>query len=232
MNTKPMTLGTIGYIFLFFSLLTAASTSYAQPYWQRLTDPRMVVIPTRSVQEITTDLDNAKATKQLAMNHNIQAGQRLTEIERAIQDRETTIDDINRREDDAKDRKHSDEVKSLKIESKANKQAIDLLKRLKQLREAEMDVAKEEENHADMTIRAFQMESELNTKRTEHNWQSEVIQGDLTQNTSYQVISELEVNLLKLQQELASLNQKVASKQKDVVKQRMKLHEAQFKLGM
>jgi len=56
--------------------------------------------------------------------------------------------------------------------------------------------------------------------------------GDLTKITNQQVLKELEVRLLKLQKEQADLTQKLAAKQQELIKQRMKLHEAQIKLGM
>lgn len=233
MKSKRRTIQSLGYLTLVFTVALVAMAGYAQrPYWQRPGDPRMVVIPVRSMEEITTDLDNAKATRQLVMNRNTQAVNRLNETKRAIQDREALIKDIDRREGDAKDDRRNTEAVSLKIELKANKKAIDLLKRLKNLREAEIDVAKAEEEHVDLEIRVFQMESELQSKRSEYNWQSTGSQNDLTQNTAGQVIGELEVSLLKLQEELASATQKVASKQKDVVKERMRLHKAQVKLGI
>ncbi len=210
----------------------SASAQYAQERAQTIpADPRMIVIPARSLQEISNDIDNATADKQLALNRNIQAVNRLNEIEFAIETRELSIRDINRRKDDAGNINHDSEEASLKIEAKANKEAIDLLKRVKDLRKAEIEVAKAEEEHADMTIRVFQMESELQSKRIEYNWLSMSSVGDLTQNTAHQVLRGLEVNLLKLQQDLAKETQEVASKQKDVVGRRMKLHEAQLKFG-
>jgi hypothetical protein len=231
MNTKTGTLRSIGFIILSFSVL--ASTNYAQnPYWQRSADPHMVVVPVRSAQEIATDLENARVTRQLVIQHNMQAVERLEQIARAIDSRESSIDNINNRKDDAKDDNRKSEETSLKIEEKANKQAIDLLKRLKDLREAEVDLAKSEEDHADKMILVFQRESDLQYKRSEYNWPSIATTGDLARNTASQVLSELEVDLLELQKKLASATEKVASKQKKVVEHRMKLHKAQVKLGM
>ncbi len=210
----------------------SASAQYAQERAQTIpADPRMIVIPARSLQEISNDIDNATADKQLALNRNIQAVNRLNEIEFAIETRELSIRDINRRKDDAGNINRKAEEASLKMEAKANEEAIDLLKRLRDLRRAEVEVAKAEEEYADMTIRTFQMESELQSKRVDYNWLSLGNADGLTQNTAYQVLRGLEVNLLKLQQDLANTMQKVASKQKDVVNRRMKLHEAQLKFG-
>jgi len=76
------------------------------------------------------------------------------------------------------------------------------------------------------------MESELQGKRTEYNLLLTVVAGDLTQTTDQQFLRELEVRLLKLQQEQASATQKVASKQENVIGRRMKLHEAQLRLDL
>jgi len=94
----------------------------------------MVVIPARSMDEIATDIDNAKATKQLALNREAQADNRIREIESSIETRESSLKDIDRRKDDAKNGKRDPELIALQIESKVSKQAIDLLKRLRDLR--------------------------------------------------------------------------------------------------
>ena len=233
MKLRRMTIFLLRYLTLLTIVAFAATAVYAQnSYWQRQADPNMVVIPVRGANEITIDLDNAMVTKQLAMDRNTQAVERLNEIALSIQDRESSIKDLDRRKENAEDGRRDSEAKSLKIESEANKQAIDLLKELRKLREAEIEVAKAEEDHADMAIRVFQMEGDLQGKRSEYNWQLMGNQSDLTHNTANQVISELEVSLLKLQEESANLMERLASKQKDVVNRRIKLHKAQLKLGM
>jgi len=233
MRRKQETFSSIGSQVLFLLIVLAATAGYAQTtHWPAPADPLMVVIPVRSSHEIATDLENAQAAKQLALDRHTQAVGRLQQIAGAIESRETSIKDMDRREDDAKDTQRSSEEKSLQIQAHANKQAIDLLKRLRALREAEVEVAKAEEDHADITISVFQMEDELQSKRYELNWYSSGGGGNLTKNTESQVIGELEMSLLGLQKDLASATQEVASKQKDVVNRRMKLHEAQLKLGM
>jgi len=210
-------------------VLLAPQAGHAQ--YRSTTDPRMIVIPIRSAQDISSDLEHATATRQLVIARNEQAVERLNEIANAIETRESSIDGINDRKDRAKDTGRESEETSLKIEEKANKQAIDLLKRLKSLREAEVDVAKAEEDHADMAILVLQREGDLQVKRSEYDWPSTSM-GELARNTASQVLGELEVDLLKLQEDLAGATQKVASKEKKVVEQRIKLHEAQGKLGL
>jgi hypothetical protein len=232
MRRKQKKFNSIGSPVLVLVIVLAATAGYAQTTrWPVPADPLMVVIPVRSSQEIATDLENAQAAKRLALDRHTQAVGRLQQIASAIENREASIKDMDRRENDAKDNQRSSEEKSLQIQAKANKQAIDLLKRLRDLREAEVEVAKAEEDHADITISVFQMESELQSKRYEYNWYSSS-GGNLTKNTEGQVIGELEMSLLKLQKDLASATQEVASKLKDVINRRMKLHEAQLKLGV
>nr|MBN2278792.1 hypothetical protein [candidate division Zixibacteria bacterium] len=233
MRYRERVFTTIGFLSVLLAIILSAIVGYAQgPQRPLPADPHMVVVPTRSAQEIVTELENARVTRQLAINHNMQAVERLEQIAGAIESRESLIDDIKDRKDNAKGGKHKSEETSLKIEEKANKQAIDLLKRLKDLREAEVDLAESEEDHADMMILVLQRESDLQQKRSEYDWPSIANTGDLARNTASQVLSELEVDLLELQKELASATEKVASKQKKVVEQRMKLHEAQTKLGL
>jgi len=219
-------------VLIFLVILTATSV-YAQNNMQTvIADPTMVVIPVRSENEISTDLNNALDTKKLAADRNTQAVERLGQIMGAIATRKAAVEDIDNRRKNAKDANRDNDAASLEFESKANRKAIDLLERLKNLREAEVEAAKVEEDHADLKISVFQLESDLRNKRNEYNWGDNIGTGNLTQNTARQVLGELEVNLLKLQQKLASATQDVASKQKDVVNQRMKLHEAQVKLGI
>lgn len=233
MSLKKTAFKTIGLSSVMLAIVLIANAGYGQGLRRPLPpDPHMVVVPVRSAQEITTDLENAMVTRQLAIHRNEQAVARLQQIAGAIDSRESSIDNIKDRKDDANDDNRKSEEKSLKIEEKANKQAIDLLKRLKSLREAEVDVAKSEEDHADMMIQVLQRESDLQQKRSDYEWPSIAQSGDLTRNTASQVLGELEVDLLKLQKKLASATQNVASKQKKVVEQRMKLHEAQTKLGL
>ncbi len=224
---------TIGSLSVFLAIALTAVTGYAQgPQRPLPADPQMVVIPVRSAQEIATDLENARVTRELAIHRKEQAVERLRQIAGAIDSRESSIDDINNRTDDARDNQRKSEETSLKIEKKANQQAIDLLKRLKSLREAEVDAAEAEENHADIAIMVLQREGDLQQKRSEYNWPSIASTGDLSRNTAGQVLRELEVDLLDLQKDLANATQEVASKQKKVVEQRVKLHEAQTKLGL
>jgi len=220
-------------LIILFAVTLPGHSGYAQQtYWQRQADPQMVVIPVRSMQDITSDLENAIAVKQLAVSRNSQAVVRLRDIASSIKDREALIQDLDRRRDEAKDNNRKSEETSLKIESEANEKAIKLLERLRDLRKAEIDEAEVGEERADLTIRVFQLESELQGRRSEYNWQSSGSQTQLTHNTAYKVISELEVELLQLQMELAKSTQELASKQKDVVNRRTKLHEAQQELGI
>ena len=233
MKMKNTVILMIASAFVLLAIVLTANSVMAQDYQRSLpADPQMVVVPVRSAQAIATDLANATASRQLALLHNMQAVERLKQIASAIDSRESSIDQIKNRKDDAGDDNRKSEEKSLKIEEKANEKAIDLLKRLKNLREAEVDVAKSEEDHADVAILVLQRESDLQEKRSEYNWPSIASTGDLARNTASEVLRELEVNLLELQKDLASATQNVASKQKKVVEQRMKLHEAQTKLGL
>ena len=233
MRFKNTIFATTGSAVLFLAIIFSSTTVCAQDNQRPLpADPYMVVVPVRGAQEIAIDLENARATRQLAMDHNMQAIERLRQIAGAIDSRESAIDDIKKRKDDANDDNRESAEKSLKIEEKANKQAIDLLKRLKDLREAEVDVAKSEEEHADMRILVLQREGDLQQKRSEYDWPPFDNTGDLGRNTASQVLKELEVDLLELQKKLASTTQDVASKQKKVVEQRMKLHKAQTEIGL
>jgi hypothetical protein len=230
---KNIVMATTASALVALAIVLTSASGFAQEYRRPLpADPQMVVVPVRSAQAIATDLANATATRQVAILHNMQATERLWQIAGAIDSRESAIDNLKDRKDDAKDDNRKSQEKSLKIEEQANKQAIDLLKRLKDLREAEVDVAESEEEHADIMILVLQRESDLQEKRSEYNWPSIASTGDLARNTANQVLRELEVDLLKLQKDLASATQNVASKQKKVVEQRMKLHEAQTDLGL
>jgi hypothetical protein len=233
MKPKIQTFVSAGSLALFFAIMLCGGTVYAQDRVQSiLSDPRMVVIPERGQDQISTDIDNAKATRQLAQERKVQADARLKEIESAIDMRKDELKATEKRKEDAKKGKRESESIALQSELKATKQAVDLLIRLKELRKAEIEEAKVCSDLSEVEIRLFEMEKELQGKRVEHATQVISGAGDLTRITNQQVLKELEVRLLKLQKEQADLTQKLASKQQELIKQRMKLHDAQLKLGM
>ncbi|MCM2271169.1 MAG: hypothetical protein NDJ18_01255 [candidate division Zixibacteria bacterium] len=197
-----------------------------------LTDPRMVVIPTRTAAEITTDMENVRATHSLAEIHRQQAEERLARIDATIDTRKAAIDEVNRRKDEAKRAQRRTEAIALDLEKKANEQAVDLLKKLKDLRKAEVEAAKTEAELADTQLKTLGLELELVRKRIEYDSLYVARVGDLALSTHQQVLRELEVRVLKSQKDQAEATQKVASKQKDIITRRTKLHEAQLKMGM
>ncbi len=213
-------------------LLAGVSLSAQDTQQPMLTDQRMVVIPARSMSEIAADIDDANRTKQLAVDRKTQSENRLREIENAIETRKVSLKDTDRKKDDAKKAKRESELIALQIEAKANQQAIDLLNKLKDLRKAEIEEAETETKLSDVEVQVYQLENELQVKRIQYDSLTAAGASDLTRTTAQQVLRELEVRLLKLQNEQAAATQKVASKQKDIVARRMKLHEAQLKLGM
>lgn len=231
-STRRPFMSLISHVLFLVVLLAAAAVSAQDQGTSTLTDPRMVVIPERGADEIASDIDNASAGKQLALNRRAQAVNRLREVENSIQGREASIKEMNRRMSDAKKGKRESERISLQIEAKAGQQAVDLLKRLRELRRAEIEELDVMAELADSEIRALRLENELQNKRAEYNSQATNGGGDLARTTSQQVLRELEIRLLKMQQDQASITQKLASKQKDVVNQRMRLHQAQLKLGI
>jgi DNA repair exonuclease SbcCD ATPase subunit len=218
---------------MFLAIMLSGISVFAQDRVQSiLSDPRMVVIPERGQDQVSTDIDNAKATRQLAQDRKNQADARLKEIEKAIDTRKDELKDIEKRKEDAKKSKREAESIALQSELKAVKQAVDLLIRLKELRKAEIEEAKVCSDLSEVEIRLYELEKELQSKRVEYITNMTAGIGDLTRTTNQQVLKELEVRLLKLQKEQADLTQKLASKQQELIKQRMKLHEAQLKLGM
>ncbi len=230
MNTIPAILRPLMLVIISLATLVATPSVFSQS--RMTTDPRMVVIPWRGASEIQSDLDNAAEAKLLAQDRRERAETRLREIANNLETRKQTLKDIDRRKDEAKKNKRESEEISLKIEEKANKQAVDLLNRLKDLRKAEVEEAKAEIERAEVDIEVLQMETELLSKRDEYDSLAATSTGDLTLTTAQQVLQNLEVRLLELQRKRADATQKLASKQKDIVTRRMKLHDAQAKLGM
>ncbi len=214
-------------------LLSLSANLVAQEQQQSmLTDPRMVVIPTRTFDEINNDADNAKASKSLAELRRQQAEERLRQVDGTIDSRKKMLSDVDRRKNEAKKAQRASELIALDIEKKANQQAVGLLNKLKELRKTEAEESKAEAELADVEFQTLQLESELVRKRNEYDSMATAGTGDLTLTTAQQVLRELEIRVLKLQQQQAEATQKVASKQKDIISRRMKLHEAQLKLGM
>ncbi len=230
-NAKVRVLATLLMV-MGLLVLTVPAIDAQEQQQSMLTDPRMVVIPTRTVDEINNDMENARAGKQLADYRRTRAEYRLQQVDGTIESHKVTLGDIDRRKGEAKKAKKETEVMALEIEKKANRQAIDLLDKLKDLRKSEVEEAKTDAELTEIDLSALQLETELVRKRAEYDSLYMAGAGDLTLTTSQQVLRELEVRLLKLQQQRAEATQKLASKQKDIVSRRMKLHQAQLKLGM
>ena len=215
------------------AVIAACTTAYPQYRMQSAaTDPRMVVIPWRSAAEIDSDIESAQITKRLALDRKTRADVRAREIEMNIGIREDASKDADRRKRDAKKGGRASEVLALESEVRANKEAVDLLKRLNDLRKAETEEAQVDADRTDLDIRVLQMEKELLGKRTEYDSLLISGAGDLTLSSAQQVLRDIEVRLLQLQKERASATEQLASKQKDIVNRRMKLHDAKVKLGM
>ncbi|HOD65559.1 MAG TPA: hypothetical protein PKW75_00130 [candidate division Zixibacteria bacterium] len=221
-----------GLLALGVVILAAATGSAQEPARSGAVDSRMVVIPMRSVAEVTADIDNATMVKEMAAAQKAQAEGRLKEIELTIEQKQTALKDVDRRKGEAKKGQRQSEVIALDIEKKVEQQAIDLLKRLKDLRKAEIEQAQVEGELAERRIGVLQLEAELQRKRIEYDSLSTAGASPLSQTAAQQVLGEIEVKLLKLQQEQAGVTQKLASRQKDIVARRIKLHDAQVKLGM
>ena len=221
-----------GLLALGVVILAAATGSAQEPARSGAVDSRMVVIPMRSVAEVTADIDNATMVKEMAAAPKAQAEGRLKEIELTIEQKQTALKDVDRRKGEAKKGQRQSEVIALDIEKKVEQQAIDLLKRLKDLRKAEIEQAQVEGELAERRIGVLQLEAELQRKRIEYDSLSTAGASPLSQTAAQQVLGEIEVKLLKLQQEQAGVTQKLASRQKDIVARRIKLHDAQVKLGM
>lgn len=233
MNSLRSTLRPRCLLVALCAVIVAFTSAYPQYRSQSMAmDPRMVVIPWRTSAEIDSDIESAQIGKRIALDRKIRADTRAREIEMYIGTRGEASKDIDRRKDDAKKGDRAPELIALQNEAKANKQAIDLLKRLKDLRKAEIEEAQAEADRTDLDIRMLQMEKELLSKRTEYDALLASGVGDLTLSAAQQVLRALEVRLLELQKERASASEKLASKQKDIVNRRMKLYDAQVKFGM
>jgi len=233
MNPIRRTIGPRCLLIALSAVIVACTSIYPQYRMQSAaTDPRMVVIPWRTAAEIDGDIESAQMTKQLALDRKARADGRAREIEMNIGTREDASKDVDRRKNEAKKSGRASELLALESEARANKQAVDLLKRLKDLRKAETEEAQVEADRTDLDIRVLQMEKELLGKRTEYDSLLISGVGDLTLSSTQQVLRDLEVRLLQLQKERASASEKLASKQKDIVNRRMKLHNAQLKFGM
>ena len=220
-------------LFCSAAVIVAMTSAYPQyPMQSNQTEPRMVVIPWRTSIEIDGDIENSQLAKRLALDRRARAEMRAKEIEINIETKRMASKDIGRRMDDAKKGNHASELISLQSEARANKQVVDLLNRLKDLRKAEIDEAMVETERADLDIAALQLETELLHKRVEYDSLSTAGLGELALTSTQQVLRDIEQRLLQLQQKRASATEKLASKQKDIVTRRIKLHEAQIKLGM
>lgn len=220
------------FILSCFALLLLASVAFTQDAAPAGTsDPRLAVIPNRTVAEIDNDIDNAQANLSLAKTRRDQMENRLKEINSTLEDYKRSEKDANNKLSNAKKAKRESEVIAANAEKRAFKQASDLLNKLKELRKTEVEATKAEAELSTAQINALQLERELVGKRSEYDSLKAANATTLALSTHQHMLTELETRLLKLQEEQANATKKLADRQKDMVTRRKSLHQAQVKLG-
>ena len=204
-----------GLLALGVVILAAATGSAQEPARSGAVDSRMVVIPMRSVAEVTADIDNATMVKEMAAAQKAQAEGRLKEIELTIEQKQTALKDVDRRKGEAKKGQRQSEVIALDIEKKVEQQAIDLLKRLKEAGGERVpepsEVGKIIQRAIDQNL-AEVVEHARKTVR-EMNEQSQAAQQQLTQivrdsaDTAAGAAISLAEHLKQLQQAVTNMNE-------------------------
>lgn len=198
----------------------------------RTTDDNFLlqVVTQRSLEEIQSDISRTQVALRIANDRELQARSILTSLEDRIGAKEKAIDTLSSAAKAARKAKSANAV-TLKAEKEAVEQVRDLLKRRRELRKTEIDVARAEGEAAQAQIHAFALEMELLNKRIERE-AALYAGGDPTLlHTLAKTIQTVEGECLKAQKAAIEKAVALSKEQKKLIEQRVKLFELQ-KLSM
>jgi hypothetical protein len=188
-------------------------------------DSLITVLPSRTPNEITADIEKAKTLLAQAEARRMLAQSALSYTTARIELKKKEIDVIDKRIDIAEDAKKESEAVSLKAELEVAKKLLDILKSQSSVREAEIDAATAEYDHAGAWQIALELEQELRKRRAENAATSSA--GGVGQMGVNQMIDDLIAKTLDAQLEAAKKEQKISDRKRDLAGLRVKLHELQ-----
>ena len=193
-------------------------------------DTFAVIVPARTIDEIKADLDATDGVRARAKTRLENAKEQVRKTESDIATKKKEIDVLESRMDAADKEKKDTVVAAFKVQISGVENLRDLLKRRLDTRSAEVDAAEGVVDYTDVAGSLFEKEMSLAKKRQERA--SVTASGGLPAALANldKEIREQELSVLDAQVDRLKKQEKSLSLERDLVKQQMKLAEAQAKL--
>lgn len=178
-------------------------------------------IPRRSGVDIAADLDGAQRASKAAEQDQAAASALVIVMKARVEVIKQVIDVAKARLDLAKKEKREAEMARLERLREQEEREMSFLDRLAELHQAVADHAKARKDLADARVDAFQLENELEARRVA----IQSVAPEVPTGTMEKPARDLEKRALEAMGEVASREQDVAGKDKDITERRMSLFE-------
>ena len=182
------------------------------------------VLPTRTLQRISADEDDARADQKEAEAELSYATEQKEKTKAMVAVKKQEVSTIDAKRKLAEKSKQEAEVVTLEAEKKDAERHKEFLERRASLHEAEIDRARAAKKLAGASLRALELERQLVTRRDERagagNDPAAMRRHDA-------VILELEGKTLEAERNQSEAQKQVADKDVDIARRRLELHKAQ-----
>jgi hypothetical protein len=185
------------------------------------------LVPSRSMERIQRELDEAKLDKKDAEADLAARQQQEAEVKAMVDVKKQEVSSIDARKKLAEKSKQEVEKTSLEAEKKDAERFKQFLEKRVELHRAEKESAKAEIARADATASALELELELGRRRGERSSLTDPAAALRSDN----VVHELERKLLEARRTAADKGKDAADKQVDISKRRLDLYQAQAAAG-
>jgi chromosome segregation ATPase len=190
-------------------------------------DTFAVIVPARPAGEISADLDAIVALRTRARARLDNAKEQVRKTEADITTKKKEIDVLEAREDAADKGKNDTVVTAIKKQIKGVENLIDLLKRRLNTRSADVEAAEGLVDYADAATTMYKKELDLAKKNAERASELKSGTPKSTLVQLDQTIREQEIAFLEAQVDRLKKQENSLSLERDLVKEQMKLAEAQ-----
>ena len=187
------------------------------------------VVPHRAIEDIRADLDHSFIAIKLDQRYT-SAKETYEMVQARIVVRENELNEIELKLKNAKSSNDKSQAVALKASKDAAKQILDLLESRKNLRFAEVEAAQSGSELAQASKFVLELELEVSQKQVEHDSLQTAGTTAMEVNALSQTIRAIEGKYLEAQQEEAKKLEQLASRERHVVDQRLKLFDLQGKV--
>lgn len=188
------------------------------------------IVPHRAAEDIRADLDHAFIEIKLVQQRYARAKETYEMVQARIVVRENELKDIEQNLKNAKNSNNKSQAVSSEASKNASIQILDLLKSRKNLRKAEIEATEAGSSLAQASKFVLELELEVSQKQAEHDSLQFSGTPGMEVNALSQTIRTIEGKYLEAQQEEAKKLEQLASRERNVVNQRLKLFDLQGKV--